>query len=272
MTKAKSQPQTIEIPPAPVIIPQGTTQVALPPDLANRLAQYAQETKVNEQVTGQFFSTRSGVLSFNKVPLPNNTMDVVILRSMHENVYYPEKFQAEKIEAPMCFAFSHSGEGMVPHSVVVDKQGETCAACPMSKWTLDVADQKNRKPCKELRRLACMPSSALHSAEAVEKADVGFLRIPVTSTKFWSAYATKLASGNIPPFAAVTRVRLVPDPKNQIRFEFECLKTITDPDIIEALFIRHEGMADAIGFPYAPRAPAAASTPAQAAPAAAGKF
>jgi hypothetical protein len=227
--------------------------VALPEDMVAKLAEYAKQTQQTETVKGQFFGTRAGVLSFNKQPLPNNSMDVIILSSMFENVYYPEKFNANKIESPLCFAFSHSGLNMVPHDMATEQQAESCATCIQSKWTLDPVDNKRRKPCKEQRRLSCLPVSATDEASKVADATVGYLRVPVTSVKFWAAYAQKLAGGGIPPFAAVTRVTIKPDAQTQVRFEFECLRTITDPDVLAELFKRHDLEADAMAFPYEKR-------------------
>jgi hypothetical protein len=181
-------------------------------------------------------------------------MDVIILASMFENVYYPEAFNPDKMESPLCFAFSQSGQGMVPHDNATQQQADTCDNCAHSKWTLDPKDNKRRKPCKETRRLSCMPVSATDDASKVKDATVGYLRVPVTSVKFWAAYAQKLAAGGIPPFAAVTRVTLKPDAQTQVRFEFECLRTITDPDVLAALFNRHEAEKDAMAFPYDKRA------------------
>jgi len=242
--------------------------VALPSDLAATLAQYAQETRATEIVQGQFFSSRSGQLSFNKAIIPNNTMDVVILRSMWENVYYPEKFNSDKMDSPLCFAFSTTGaDTLVPHGDVTKAQALSCGQCAHNKFAPDPVDGKNRKQCKEQRRLSCMSSSALSSPEAVKAAMAGYLRIPVTSVKFWQAYAQALAAGTLPgmepgvpkpSFAVVTRITLKPDVKTQVRFEFEFVRSVTDPDIATALIARHTAEADLMSFPYGKRADAPA--------------
>jgi hypothetical protein len=250
------------------------TAVALPEDMVSRLAEYAKQTQQTEVMQGQFFGTRAGVLTFNKQPLPNNSMDVVVLRSMFENVYYPEAFNPNAIESPLCFAFSQTGVDMVPHADATVQQSDACTGCPQLEWKLH-PDGKRRKSCKETRRLSCMPVSATESAGKVKDSTVGYLRVPVTSVKHWQAYAQKLAAGGIPPFAAVTRVTVSPDPATQIKISFECLRTITDPDVLAELFKRHDAEAERMAFPYEKRAaavPPAQPLPPPAAPVTPGKF
>jgi len=255
---------------------QPATAVALPDSLMSSLAAYAQETQKTETVKGVFFATRAGQLSFNKQPIPNNEMEVVILRSMFENVYYPEKFNPEQMQSPLCFAYSFTGEGMAPHPDATQMQADTCGNCKYSKWTLDLVDKKNRKPCKEQRRLACMPASGIKDANTVKDANVGYLRIPVTSVKFWAEYAQKLAAGGLPPFAVVTKIKLVPDPKNQVRYEFTAVHRIDNAAVLDALIARHEAEAPSMTVPYErrpdPDAPQPASNGTQPAAPAPGKF
>ncbi len=228
------------------------TAVALSDDMVTRLAEYAKQTQQTEVMTGQFFGTRAGILTFNKQPLPGNSMDVIVLRSMFENVYYPGAFNPQNIESPVCFAFSHTGVGMVPHDDSTEKQSDACDGCPQLEWKMH-PDGKRRKTCKETRRLSCMPVSATESAQKVIDSTVGYLRVPVTSVKHWQAYAQKLAAGGIPPFGAVTRITVSPDPVTQMKIEFTCLRTITDSDVLAALFQRHDAEADRMSFPYEKR-------------------
>jgi hypothetical protein len=259
MTKKQEGTEVVVAPPS---------AVALPEDVLARLGKYAQATAKAEIVRGQFFGTRSGILSFNKQPLKDNTMEVVVLASMFENVYYPEAFNPSAIESPLCFAFSPDGVDMEPHAEATDQQAGSCGDCIHSKWTTDPKDNKRRKACKETRRLSCIPADATLDAGKIANATAGYLRVPVTSVKFWSAYAQRLAAGGIPPFAAVTRITLRPDQATQVRFDFEPVRTITDPDVLAELFKRHDAEYDAMSFPYEKRAPKApgAAAPATEAP------
>lgn len=250
----------------PAVIPGAASAVALPTDLQDKLAKYAVQTQQTEIAPGQFFSTRAGQLAFGGQPIPNSTMDVVIVASMFESVYYPDKFNATAIAPPLCYAFSFTPAGAVPHVEATKAQAASCAECPHSKWTADPVDGKNRKACKEQRRLAILPTSALADCGAgVEKAIVGYLRVPVTSVKNWQAYAQGLAGRGKPSFAVITRVAVKPHPKNQMEVTFQHVRDITDPDELEAVMLRHEVELKAMAFPYAKQS----ATPATAAPAAA---
>lgn len=233
-----------------VVNPQAGA-LTLPPEWAGRLAEYAQETQQNEVVGGQFFSTRSGILSFGGTPIPGNTMDVVVVGSLFENVYYPEKFNAEKVKAPLCYAFSLDGNGMVPHDRAAEQQSAECKTCKWNAW--GSGDGGRGKACKNMRRLGLLPISALKTPQETERGTLGYLRVPVTSVKHWSAHAQRLAASGIPPFAAVTRVTLKPDPKTQIRMEFDLIRVIQEATQLEALHKRFQLEKTAIAFPYPDR-------------------
>jgi hypothetical protein len=268
-----------------IVVPNANAgAMAIPDAWQQKLAAYAQETQHNEAMGGQFFSTRGGILTFAGQPIANNTMDVVIAGSMFENVFYPERFDSDKIKAPKCYAYSLDGNNMVPHQKVAEPQSEACGTCQWGKWesakVLGTSNSK-AKACKNMRRLGCLPLSSLADPEAIEKGTVGYLRIPVTSVKFWSGYAQRLAASGVPPFACITRITLKPDPKTQIRIEFELVKIITDEAQLEALHKRFQAEKVAIAFPYPereegddvpPPPPGAAPTPAPAAPSKAKKF
>jgi hypothetical protein len=231
--------------------------VELPGDWKRTLAEYAEEARSNERASGTFFSTKGGILSFGNVPVPNNTMDVIAIGSLHENVYYKEAFGGN-VQSPNCYAFSLTGTGMVPHAEADDKQAEACDVCPHSKWNSDPGGGKG-KACKQMRRVAFMPEAALESPEAIAKATVGYLRIPVTSVKNWSAHVQSIAARGLPPFAVVTRVRLVPDAKTMFKAEFSIVNAITDTAALGALAQRFSAEKSIIDFPYAPRDPEAAT-------------
>lgn len=230
-----------------IVVPSGGA-VTLPGDWQNKLAEYARETQQIEQTTGRFFSTKSGVLAFGGTPIPNNTMDVVVIGSLFENVYYDSAFNSEQVKAPRCYAFSLDGNNMAPHENVRDKQNDVCRSCKWNKW--ESGDRGRGKACKNMRRLALLPSSALKTAEEIDKGQVGYLRVPVTSVKNWSAFAQRLAASAFPPFAVVTRVTLKPDIQTMIRLDFDLVRVVTEGEFLEALHKRFQAEKSLIGFPY----------------------
>jgi hypothetical protein len=234
------------------------------------LGNYARVTQQIERPSGQFFSTKSGVLSFAQQPLRDNTVDVVVIASMHENVYYPQQYNPDNVSSPVCYAFALDGNDMAPHADAGSPVDAACSTCPNNKW--DTGAGGRGKACKNIRRLSLMPVSALSSAEEVAKATVGYLRVPVTSVKHWVELAQGLAARGVPPFAAVTRIKLQPDAKTMHKLSFDPLRVITEPEILDALEKRHLAEEKLISFPYPKPDPAPATATKQpAAPAAAAK-
>lgn len=233
------------------------TEVTLPEEWAAKLALYAKEQQSIERAPGQLFSIKSGILQFAGQPIPGNTVDVVVVRTMHENVYYPRTFDADKITSPACYAFGLDGAVMKPHGDAAVPQNATCDGCPQNKYVDNpMKPGKQHKPCKEIRRLALMPAAGADSADAVAKATVGYLRLPVTSVKRWSTYVGDLATAkpgvpSLPTFAVITRVKLLPDPKVMQRIEFEKMRVIDDPAVLDAIMARVRLEDSRIAFPYA---------------------
>jgi hypothetical protein len=213
------------------------------------LQKYAMETVKNEQPVGQFFSIKSGVLQFGGVPIPNNTMDVVMIASIHENVYYKDRYNADKPSGPLCFAFSKDGVKMQPHTLAFDSQSIDCASCKQNAWGSDPQGGRG-KACKNVRRVAMMSASAVSEPTSVGSAVIGYLRVPVTSVANYARAVATIASRNLPPFAVVTRVKVVPDAKTQVKVEFEPLHSITEPSVLQALISRYEIEQNLIDFPY----------------------
>jgi hypothetical protein len=207
----------------------------------------------SERPPGQFFSTKSGILSFNKIPLTNNEMDVVITAQVFENVFYTEKFSAERISSPTCYAFGvGTDEGMAPHKLAHKAQHPTCHGCHNNAWGSDPGGGRG-KACKNLRRLCLIPAGNAVDAEAINKATAGFLRVPVTSTKPWAEYVRELSLKGRTPLTVVTKIKLVPDPKTMHALQFSFVRPVDDRSVQEALVNRHSFDLLDIVTPYAPK-------------------
>jgi hypothetical protein len=237
--------------------------------LANMADQYAQ----GERVGGDFISLRNGVLSFQEEPMPGNQMLVVILDSVVERTFYAEKYDSarEHNAPPVCYAFGRAGEGeeLAPHpSMQADlsyfkPQNDICATCPNNEW--GSADTGRGKACGERRRFALLPAGYfaarrgsrdfdMHIIEEEEhfaKADIAYLKIPVTSVKEWARYVNTLASSlRRPPMAVITRVYLEPS-KNQFAVKFEMVQELP-PEFFDTIMARHEEATKNIIFGYNP--------------------
>jgi len=230
------------IPPVPEHLRGGeVVDLSQMPDWERKLHEIAKQTVEAERPPGQFFSTKSGVLAFNKIPVANNEMNVVVTASIFENAYYPEAFDAGKITAPTCYAFGIGTDaGMSPHPMAHKAQNPDCHTCPHAKYGTAKTGSGKGKACRNLRRLCVIPAGFANDPDNVRKATAGFIRLPVYSVKEWAAYVRELAATNRTPLTVVTKMKLVPDQKAMFKFVFQAVANITDRTVMEALVKRHE--------------------------------
>ena len=251
----------------------GTAMEKYRKKMAEKANQYADEEKTGSN----FITTRGGILTYGEEELPGNEMLVIILDAIHENTFYPDKFDPDFMLPPKCFAFNRVEKDLQPHENVLDEddegaedsffelQAEWCDECPHAEW--GSADTGRGKACTNRRRLAIIPAGRFVQKGKKTKdtemevfddpahfraADIAFLKLPVTSTKNWSKYVHGLNKEfQVPPFAVLTHVYLRPDPKTQFKVFFDCIEVIEDEDILKILFDRNEEAMEAIEQPYA---------------------
>lgn len=225
------------------------------------LAEQAQASTAMEASTaaGQFFSLKVGVLCWNGAPIEGNRMGVVIVGWLLENVYYSGRYDDSAPQAPKCFAFGLEEANMRPHGDVV-KAGQAehaaCQGCPQNEWAS--AEQGRGKACKNTRRLALVAAGnfgkegfeLIRDPVHFEQSAVGYLRLPVTSVKAYSAFV-KQVGGVLkrPPYGVVTQVAVVPDQRTQFRVTFTAIQPLPD-SLLPAVARRHKEVAAAIDFPY----------------------
>jgi len=246
------------------------------PDWKRKLLAVTQETLAAERPSGQFFGTKSGVLTFNKIPVPQNTMEVAITGYAYENAYYPDAYDAENIVPPTCYAFGIGTDaGMKPHEESHIKQSPDCASCPHAKFGSSTTGTRKGKACRNLRRLCVIPEHAAASAEGIKKAPAGFVRLAVYSGMAWGDYVRRLAIEQKSPYTVITRMKLIPDVKAQFKFQFEFVRDIEGDDVMEAIMARHDFDISDMCEPYPSfdaEEPAALPNPAPAGKAAKRKF
>lgn len=219
-----------------------------PSKWADRFKDISAGQRKAERAAGQFFSIRAGQLSFQGAPIPGNQMDCVVLEWIHERSLYAEKFGGDAT-SPICFALSATGEDMAPHADSAKPQNKTCEGCPHDKW--GSSDNGRGKACRKGRRLALMSAADLTDPDKVAGATVGYLRVPVTSVKYFAAYVQgAVGATDLPLFCHITRVKVSPDAKNQVRVDFTRVGGIQADDVMEAVFNRASAEASVIDFPY----------------------
>lgn len=228
------------------------------------LAKQAQLAAAVEEstATGSFFSLKSGQLSFNDTPLPNNEMAVIILDSLLENVYYGGKYDPDNVQPPICFAFGRDEKTIAPHKVVIEAgqsmagSSGQCQGCEMNEW--GTAETGRGKACRNTRRLAMIPGGTFENGrfkaftdeEALQTSAIGYMKLPVTSVKGYAAFVKQVVGAlKRPPHAIYTRVSVRPDPNTQFKVVFEPLSQIPN-ELLGVVMQRHDEAKQSIEFPY----------------------
>ena len=198
-----------------------------------------QGVKAERSTAGaSFMSTKGGVLSYREVPIAGNSIEVVIIASPIERLYYADRYDPTKISGPACFGIAALGTGMAPSSVSPSIQNATCQGCPKDEWG-SAANGGRGKACRETRRILMVTADSIPTPESVITAEVAALRPPVTSLKGFATYLQTIAAGMRRPLCGVvTQISVVPDPKNQFRVEFKFINALENLDIIKALIER----------------------------------
>lgn len=227
---------------------RGTAVVSFEERMA-RLAK--QTTEIEKPSASAFVSLRAGQLQYGGQPVAGNKLDVVIAGFGFENAYYVDDFDPDDPKSPVCFAFASEDEGdddMKPHPDSMQPQNDTCKGCQWNEF--GTADKGKGKACKNIRRLALLAAKPL-TKEAMLKGEIAVLKPPVTSVKGWKQYANMCAAVHgRPPFAVVTQIGCVPDPKSQFKVTFEHLLNINDEEVVAAIEQRRKTSMDVLYTPY----------------------
>jgi hypothetical protein len=225
-------------------------------DVMEREAEIATAQEASTS-SSSFFSLKSGVLTFNDMPLPDNQIAVIILDSILENVYYDSDYNADAISAPKCFAFGRDEAAMKPHDTVFEHGQEehpTCTGCPRNEW--GSAERGRGKACGNRRRLSLLAAGRMnggfypYEANDLLTGAVGLLKLPVTSVKAFSGYIKQIGTVmKRPPFGVISLVKVVPDARTQFRVEVSMLEKTPDA-MLPIVMQRREDTRAALEQPY----------------------
>lgn len=231
----------------------GTEIVNYDAQMAAMAEQYAQQDRASE---GSFLSTRGGILMYGEEQMPGNQVACIIVDSILENAYYPQKYDPNNKLPPTCYAFTRGDpDDMQPHLESMSKdqnyfmpqnmqQGPQglviggCNGCPMAEW--GSSDTGRGKACKNQYRLALLPAGIYQpngrgqfelglfdDPAHFSGSDIIYLKLPVTSGAIFERYRKMLRVQHArPPFGVVTRIFLQPDPKNQFSVNFELIELL----------------------------------------------
>lgn len=219
--------------------PPGTALV----NWADEMAKHAVAVAKQEVPSSSYISLRSGVLSYQGTPVPNNKLDVVILDYAYENTLYEGKYDPNNVRSPICFAIHRPDDPtqMSPHELSPEPQSDTCEECPNLKWGSDPGGGRG-KACQERRRLVMIPASAAETSDAILSAEVALMKLPVTSVKLWGQYVNTIATLNKrPPFALITQIGTQPNPKSQFNVTFKSMNVLPD-GVLDAIMRKRESV------------------------------
>lgn len=248
-------------------------------DWRSEMAGAAQRAAETEQTSGggKFFTMRAGVLKYDDVALPGSTIACVIAHGIHENVFYEASFDADNKTPPTCFAFwdptksddDGPDDEMTPPETVdkeecFTRQSDLCSTCPQNEW--GSAEKGKGKACGNRRRLAILPAGTMKSLgknkgmelemfedeDSFKKADLGFMKLPVTSVKAYSAYVREVSEQlGRPLWGVYTQINVVPHDRYQVAVEFELIGEVPD-ELMDVIYKRHQEARDSTAFDYRP--------------------
>jgi hypothetical protein len=211
------------------------------------LAVHAKAVAHNEGSDSSAITIQHGAMQYHDMPIPNNELDVIVLASTTERCYYDKPYDPDVIGSPTCFAQSLEPRGLTPHENVAEPVHTDCDSCPLAEF--GSAKQGKGPACKTYRKLIMIPADT--QAEDVPKAEMAYLKVSPTSVKNWSKYAQQLvSSAGIPPWAATTKVKVVPDKKTIHQVTFLGIAPLDDDSLLAAIHGRIEEAQGKLMQPY----------------------
>jgi hypothetical protein len=213
------------------------------------LNQMAVATATVEKPQGNWVSFKGGQLTIGGMRMKDDKAQIVVIHSVFENQLYANKYNPNDQQPPICYAFGESDEDLKPHKESAKPQAESCAVCPNNEWGSDPGGGRG-KACKNVRRLA-MISRDDATLEKVDKAEVVLAKLPVTSVKNWSTFASQVANVlKVPPIAVIAEMSVTPDAKTQFQVNFDLIDQIKDGALIQKLLTRRRDTNAMVYVPY----------------------
>lgn len=219
-----------------------TEETNLPVSWQEQMKADAKALIETERPSMAIMSLKSGVMSIGDEQVPGNEIDCIILASVTANSWYKDRYDPNVKAIPNCYAIGEGkAETLVPYAESKERQAETCGECPKFEWGSDPNGGRG-KWCKERRNMVIIPADG--SADAV------LLSIPPTSLKAWANYAREIvATTGMTPVAVITKIKVVPDAKNQFSVRFSKVDDVS-PHLLEQLQVRRSHALETLLAPY----------------------
>jgi hypothetical protein len=208
----------------------------------------------------KFLSFKAGQLMVDKVAIPGNRLDVVVLTYIGENTYYKGKYDPTTTQTPVCYAIYNKAEDMWPSDAVKEKQSDACHDCPKFQWGSDPMGGRG-KACKTRYRIAIIPAPDQGASEDhVMGAELRFATIPVTSVKNFEQFMSKAELlFSRPMFGVVAALTVIPDAKSQYLVQLDAIEAVHGPlllPILKRIEEAEKAITYDLGFEEAEEAPA----------------
>jgi hypothetical protein len=198
----------------------------------------------NERPAMAIMSLKSGQMTIGGEAVPGNEIDCVILASVTEMAWYKDRYDPDVRANPSCYAIGEGkAEELKPYAESEMKQAEACVECGKFEWGSDPNGGRG-KACKERRKMVVIPANG--------SADQVLLSIPPTSLKNWANYAREIIiETGMTPICVVTKIKVVPDPKNQFVVKFTKVSDVPE-HMLAQLQAKRSAALEVLTAPYPP--------------------
>ena len=240
----------------------------------------------SRSVVRPYFST-NGQIKFQGAVLQHGA-PLVVIDDIHANLYYEGVYDPNTPTAPDCFAFGRDvvdADGnvevvgidtwdgrseMAPHKDCKTRVHDQCEGCPLNEWASGTG---KGKACQNTRRLAAIPAGTMGAKgdfvpftkpDQFESAQVGYIKVPVTSTAGLSKLIMDTSKVlDRPLWSMATLMTSVPNPSGrlpQFVIQFDQLDKIPN-NLMDAVFKRMKSQVqdNETAHPFAPKAATAAA-------------
>lgn len=248
----------------------GTEIDTIRASLRDEARAYAQAEPVKG---GSRFSLKGGILTLRQdgedYEMPGNQVAAVIIDHVMLNTYYGRKYTDADKAPPICFAVARRNEHMFPHAATLEHeffqpQSDDCSTCPQNQF--GTSQTGRGKACRNGRRLGLLIAGEytpikgsggfdldlFDDEDHFQATDMVEMTLPVMSTIEYGAYVKKLADTvQLPPWAVITRLHLVPSKASQFLVKFEMLEVVPD-HLLPILKRRNETAGDRLLEPFSP--------------------
>lgn len=198
-----------------------------------------------------FISLKHGDITVDGVPIPGNTLDVVVLSFVIESDYYTKTYDPANPSPPACYSLSDGLSPAVPSPEATIQVHATCDGCPMKEWGSN-PNGRGSKACSDHVRVAVIPAGLTSEADVLA-AQVKYVKIPTMSVELFQQYIKTVdVTTGLPPFAFITTMKTIRDPKSQFKLHWatDRSKMFTDEGVLIALYTKKQQVDKDIMFTY----------------------